>query len=89
MRFEWDAAKNDINIRKHGIDFNDAKVIFHGYTRTIEDDRFDYPERRFVTFGLMFEHVIAVVHTESEAKVMTSSRAGGLTYEPLKAVKVH
>lgn len=39
MRFEWDAAKNDINIRKHGIDFNDAKIIFHGYTLTIEDDR--------------------------------------------------
>ncbi len=69
MRFEWDAAKNDINIRKHGIDFSDAMIIFHGYILTIEDDRFDYPERRFTTFGLMFEHVIAVVHTESEAKI--------------------
>ena len=26
MRFEWDEAKNDINVHKHGIDFNDVVV---------------------------------------------------------------
>ena len=24
MRFEWDEIKNQTNIRKHGIDFNDV-----------------------------------------------------------------
>ena len=33
---------------------------------TVEDDRFDYGEERFVTFGLLQGHVVAVVHTESE-----------------------
>jgi uncharacterized DUF497 family protein len=51
------------------LDFYDAKGIFNGYTLTVEDDRFDYPERRFVTLGLILEHVIAVVHTESEEKL--------------------
>jgi uncharacterized DUF497 family protein len=69
MIFEWDAAKNIINIEKHGIDFNDAKMIFEGLTLTVEDNRFDYAERRYITFGLMFENVVSVVHTESVEKI--------------------
>lgn len=69
MLFEWDAVKNKINRKKHGIDFNDAKLIFEGLTLTIEDDRFDYPEKRYITFGLLVEQVISVVHTESVKKI--------------------
>ncbi|MGH9871781.1 MAG: hypothetical protein ACRD9S_04850 [Pyrinomonadaceae bacterium] len=32
MNFEWDEDKNRENIRKHGIDFNDAWQIFEGPT---------------------------------------------------------
>ena len=28
IRFEWDPAKNDVNERKHGLRFADAKTIF-------------------------------------------------------------
>ena len=69
MKFEWDTTKNDTNIKCHGIDFKDAKKIFEGYTLTIEDDRFDYGEHRFISFGLMYDHIIAVVHTETEEKI--------------------
>jgi uncharacterized DUF497 family protein len=69
MIFEWDAVKNKINIKKHGIDFNDAKLIFDGLTLTVEDDRFDYSEKRYITFGLLIEQVISVVHTESVKKI--------------------
>jgi uncharacterized DUF497 family protein len=51
MKFEWDENKNDSNVKKHGIDFQDAKNIF---------------EQRFVSFGIMYGHVIAVVHLETE-----------------------
>lgn len=81
MRFEWDAVKNDTNIRKHGIDFNDAKDIFHGFALTVKDDRYDYPERRFITLGLMFEHVIAVVHTETADKIRIISARKATKYE--------
>jgi uncharacterized DUF497 family protein len=69
MKFEWDTAKNNTNIEKHSIDFNDAKLIFDGLTVTVEDDRIDYPERRFVTLGMIFETVISVVHTETVEKI--------------------
>jgi uncharacterized DUF497 family protein len=66
MNFEWDDKKRKSNIKKHGIDFIDAPIIFAGYTFTIEDDRFDYGEKRFITFGVLDSRVVSVVHTETE-----------------------
>jgi len=53
MEYEWDEAKHLANLRKHGIDFADVPSVFGGDTVTVEDDRFDYGEQRFVTFGLL------------------------------------
>ena len=53
MKFEWDENKNDSNIKRHGIDFKDVRKIFDGYTLTIEDDRLNYGEHRFVSFGIL------------------------------------
>jgi uncharacterized DUF497 family protein len=50
MRFTWNEAKRKLNIQAHGFDFVDAPRVFDGPTFTYEDDRFDYPEQRFVTF---------------------------------------
>ena len=66
MNFEWDDIKRKSNIEKHGIDFIDAPMIFAGYTLTIVDDRYDYGEERFVTFGILDGRVVSVVHTETE-----------------------
>lgn len=63
MKFEWDEAKRHTNLKKHGIDFLDAIQIFNNYTLTIIDDRFDYDEERFITFGFLDVNVIVVVHT--------------------------
>ncbi len=51
MRYEWDEAKRQSNIQKHGIDFVGIEKVFAGKTVTILDDRFDYGESRFITFG--------------------------------------
>jgi uncharacterized DUF497 family protein len=69
MRLEWDEAKRAANLRKHGIDFAGAEVVFAGETVTIEDGRRAYGEQRFVTFGFLEGRVVAVVHTE-RAKVI-------------------
>jgi uncharacterized protein len=66
MQFEWDESKRISNLRKHGIDFADIPAVLGGSILTIPDDRFDYGEERFVTFGLLQGRVVAVVHTESE-----------------------
>ena len=69
MRFRWDEAKRRANLRKHGIDFGDLPPLFEGYTVTVEDTRFAYPERRFVTFGLLEGRVLAIAHTEDEETI--------------------
>jgi uncharacterized DUF497 family protein len=66
MRFEWDEAKRRSNIRRHGIDFLAARVVFAGRTLTLVDDRFDYEEPRFLTLGLLWGRVVAIVHTETD-----------------------
>ena len=53
MRVEWDEEKRAANLRKHGIDFVGAEAVFAEVTVTIEDDRLEYGERRFVTFGVL------------------------------------
>ena len=64
MRFEWDEAKNQTNIRKHGIDFNDAIDIFNHPMLTMLDDREDYGEDRWVAVGWLHAIVGVVVYTE-------------------------
>ena len=66
MEYEWDEAKRLTDLFKHGIDFIDILTVFDGDVLTVEDDRYSYGEQRFVTFGLLQERVIAVVHTERE-----------------------
>jgi uncharacterized protein len=80
-KFEWDETKRKSNIKKHGIDFVDAPLIFDGYTLTIEDDRFDYREERFVTFGILDGRVVAIVHTESAELIRIISIRKATKYE--------
>ena len=63
---EWDEAKRRLNIKRHRIDFADVERIFAGETITFLDDRFDYEETRFLTFGLLWGEVVAIVHTETD-----------------------
>ncbi len=65
MEFEWDEAKRKSNLRNHGIDFVGIEKVFEGETATIPDDRFDYGEERFVTFGLLDGRVVAIAPTET------------------------
>ena len=69
MLFEWDEAKRQSNIRKHGIDFVGIEKVFAGKTVTILDHRFDYGEFRFVTVGLLKNLVVVVTHTETDEVV--------------------
>jgi hypothetical protein len=57
--------------RDHGIDFAavEKEKVFAGETVTRLDDRFEYGERRFLTFGLLKGEVVAVIHTETDEMV--------------------
>jgi uncharacterized protein len=67
--FSWNEKKRRRNLAIHGLDFKDACVVFEGITFTFEDDRFDYPEHRFVTLGLLADVVVSIVHTETPDQV--------------------
>lgn len=69
VRFEWDEAKREANLRRHGFDFNDAEKVFEGETISLIDDRFDYGEVRYVSFGMLQDLVVAVVYTETDAAI--------------------
>lgn len=81
MKFEWDEAKRLANLRKHGIDFLDASVIFEGDTLTVEDNRYDYREQRFVTFGLLQGLVVAIVHSDRNDSIRIISARKATRYE--------
>jgi hypothetical protein len=67
--------------KKHGIDFIDASMIFAGYTLTIQDDRYDYGEERFVTFGILNGRAVVVAHTETEDSIRIISIRKAIKYE--------
>ena len=53
MKIIWDETKNEINIRKHGLDFADVHEVFTGPLLEKLDERFDYDEERWVAVGLL------------------------------------
>ena len=77
IEFEWDSEKCLININKHGIDFFDVLATFDGDILTIEDDRYEYGEQRFLTYGLLQDVVVAIVHTypEDAIRIISARRA--------------
>lgn len=81
MKFTWDEAKRKINLKKHGLDFADAEVVFAGLTATIIDDRFDYEEERFITIGWLGGKIVVIAHTEHSDKIRIISMRKATKYE--------
>ena len=53
ITFEWDPRKNDTNIKKHQIAFDEAKTVFYDENGiVIEDPDHSVDEERFVIIGL-------------------------------------
>ena len=78
--YEWDEDKNQVNIRKHGIDFRDAVRVFNKPTLDREDDREDYGEVRVNSIGDLDGRVVVnVTHTDrDETTRLISARAATL-----------
>ncbi len=70
MKYDYDRSKKAANLKKHGLDFDDAQqVIERGQTVTFEDHRFEYDEPRFVTMGVLNGVVVVIVTTESDTEI--------------------
>lgn len=78
MKFEWDEQKRETNLEKHGVDFEDAKLIFSGQTVEIPDNRHNYGEHRIGAFGEVKNNVFFVVYTQrGEKRRIISARKAG------------
>ena len=67
MRISFDPVKRAATLADRGLDFVDASEVFAGATFTILDDRFEYGEPRFQTYGLLNGRLVMVVWTPRDA----------------------
>lgn len=78
MSYEWDAAKNRANHRKHGVDFADAATALEDENAiTLRDDDSD-GEERFVTIGTDGSGrllVVAYTWREEDLRVISARKA--------------
>ena len=64
MKISYDTAKNEINITKHGLNFEQVEECDWSNPLIIEDNRYDYFERRYRALLLRNGRVHNVVFTK-------------------------
>ena len=64
IHFEWDDFKNRINIRKHGVSFEEASSVFYDTNAILFDDpSHSAKESRFLILGISRKaHICIVSH---------------------------
>lgn len=69
IRFEWDAAKAESNLRKHRVSFETAARIFADPFALMVQDRIENGELRWQTLGRVEGHLLLLVaHTVRDGK---------------------
>ena len=75
MRWTWDPSKNEANIQKHRISFEDAELVFADPLFMTEAD--PYPgEERYRTTGMVNGVIVLVVHTLMNVDDAPDAEAG-------------
>ncbi len=63
MRIEFNETKRTETINARGLDMARAADVFAGVTLTVEDERQDYGEIRYITIGFLDEAMVVLVWT--------------------------
>ena len=83
--FEWDAAKATANLRKHGVAFGDASLVFND---AMPLHSFDvdagYGEERMIATGMVNGVLLTVVYTEREERTRLISARKATKHEQLE-----
>ena len=66
MEIEFDPAKRELTLKDRGLDFLDAPRLFEGRSLTVVDDRMDYGEDCFISYGFIGDTAIALVWTDRD-----------------------
>lgn len=71
MELNWNADKAALNLKKHGVSFEDAELVFYDAGRIeTHDGREDYGEDRWATIGLAYSAVLYVVYTVRHEEII-------------------
>lgn len=65
----YDSVKAAANLAKHGVLFDEAEDFDWEAALVVEDDRFDYGERRFIAIGLIDARAYVLVFSRRGSKV--------------------
>lgn len=69
LRFSWDETKNERNLRKHGVSFEVARLVFEDPWHISRHDRIEAGEERWQTIGIAGGvALLLVAHTWGEAE---------------------
>ena len=66
MQIEFDGVKRTETIKARGLDMARAADVFAGPTLTVEDDRQDYGEVRYITIGFLDDTMVVLVWTRRD-----------------------
>jgi uncharacterized DUF497 family protein len=79
LGFEWDEAKDEANLKKHGVGFDEATTVFTDpLSITIHDPEHSKDELRYIDIGLSGKgRVLVVSYTErgSNIRIISCRRA--------------
>ena len=72
LRFEWDQSKEQINVIKHGVSFEEARTAFYDEDAVLfYDPDHSEAEDRFILLGLSFRpRVLVVCHCLRESETV-------------------
>jgi uncharacterized DUF497 family protein len=81
-KFQWDDNKAAENYAAHGVRFEAAREVFKDpFALEWLDDREDYDEDRYVSLGMVENHLLYVAYTTRGEKVRLISVRGAEPYE--------
>jgi uncharacterized DUF497 family protein len=81
IRFEWDSAKAEENLRNHGVSFEEAQTVFYDdFATEFYDDKHSEWEDRFLLLGLSSQlRLVMVCHCyherESVIRIISARKA--------------
>ena len=61
MIIEFDDVKREKTLLERGLDFADSDKVFAGLHVIARDDRVDYGEERFLSFGFLYNRMVVIL----------------------------
>ncbi len=83
MQFEWNPDKAKLNLKKHGVSFDEASTVFNdSLSVTFPDSDHSYGEERYVIIGLSSANrLLIVAHTDRANRVRLISAREATRFE--------